>query len=561
MFVKAVYIREKKTVHYFDAQGNETLYIGGSFAWRTNNPGNMAKPGQRVVPAIGYAQRTSNPKSLFCIFADHATGERERIRLLKTKYKGDTISQMVYQYAPPHENDTEGYIAFLVKHSGLPRTSVVGDLNDAEFERLSKAMAKQEGTIIGEIIELGKPAKVALQDKLQQPLANKPIQLKSGDKKVALKTDHHGELPTIYPKLFSQGFDLFYDAIFKKSEKIGQVAADWTGKGMTLVAPYYTVTAKPGVHQSKKPLPKTFHIVKSGETLAGIAQLYGKSVDDFVTLNKLKNKNKIFDRQHLLIPGSPAAQPTGSASKPAPKEAAKPAPKKTTAKPATTSTKPATTAPKKPATTTAIASQSTQSTAKNNPVTVVSSVPLEHSGAFWCDRFKGSTALSSLSSPFKENATSFISAMQAAGIAVTKNAAFRPIERSYMMYYAFKIAKGQQDVTTVPPWPGVNIDWAHRNAAGVADAVAAKRAARAMCTAFSINPDSASQKVGKPKKSRHNFGGAIDLRISGYNGKTMKNKAGENVLINSWAKLVVVGATYNVNYYPAENMHWSDTGN
>lgn len=69
MFVRATYYREKKTVHYFDENGDETLYIGGSFAWRTNNPGNMAKPGKRVVStSIGYAQRTSNPKSLFLIF-------------------------------------------------------------------------------------------------------------------------------------------------------------------------------------------------------------------------------------------------------------------------------------------------------------------------------------------------------------------------------------------------------------------------------------------------------------------------------------------------------------
>ena len=64
MFVRATYYRDKKTVHYFDENGEETLYIGGSFAWRTNNPGNMAKPGKRIVStSIGYAQRTSNPRT------------------------------------------------------------------------------------------------------------------------------------------------------------------------------------------------------------------------------------------------------------------------------------------------------------------------------------------------------------------------------------------------------------------------------------------------------------------------------------------------------------------
>jgi hypothetical protein len=128
-----------------------------------------------------------------------------------------------------------------------------------------------------------------------------------------------------------------------------------------------------------------------------------------------------------------------------------------------------------------------------------------------------------------------------------------------MMYYAFKICKGL-DVKTIPPWPGVNIDWAHRNADSVANEVSAKQGARAMCNAFQISPDSAAQKVGKPKKSRHNYGAAIDLKITSYSGKTMKNISGADVVINSFAKLGQVGVTYNVNYYTGENMHWSDTG-
>lgn len=77
MFVRATYYREKKTVHYFGDDGEETLYIGGSFAWRMNNPGNMAKPSKRVVSnVIGYAQRTSSAKSIFLIFQDKDSGEK-----------------------------------------------------------------------------------------------------------------------------------------------------------------------------------------------------------------------------------------------------------------------------------------------------------------------------------------------------------------------------------------------------------------------------------------------------------------------------------------------------
>jgi hypothetical protein len=93
MFVRAVYYREKKTVHYFDENNEETLYIGGSFAWRMNNPGNLAKPGSRVIPGIiGYAQRTSKKSSIFCIFETPAAGEKARISLLKEVYGKSTIA-------------------------------------------------------------------------------------------------------------------------------------------------------------------------------------------------------------------------------------------------------------------------------------------------------------------------------------------------------------------------------------------------------------------------------------------------------------------------------------
>jgi hypothetical protein len=47
MFLRATYYGDKKTVHYFDENGEETLYIGGSFAGRTNNPGSFVLQGRK----------------------------------------------------------------------------------------------------------------------------------------------------------------------------------------------------------------------------------------------------------------------------------------------------------------------------------------------------------------------------------------------------------------------------------------------------------------------------------------------------------------------------------
>lgn len=45
------------------------------------------------------------------------------------------------------------------------------------------------------------------------------------------------------------------------------------------------------------------HVVKRGQTLAGIARLYGRSVAAFVNANGLRNPNRIYVGQRLRIPG------------------------------------------------------------------------------------------------------------------------------------------------------------------------------------------------------------------------------------------------------------------
>jgi hypothetical protein len=184
---------------------------------------------------------------------------------------------------------------------------------------------------------------------------------------------------------------------------------------------------------------------------------------------------------------------------------------------------------------------------------------LTPSGAAWCNRFLGSNSLDSLNAKFKPKATAFIAALKAEGITVKVSAAYRPVERSYLMYNAFQIARGT-DATKAKTWPGVPIDWAHRSADGTPDPVAAKRAAEAMCVGYGIHPHSAQQKVGKPAFSNHNKRAAIDMNVSGYVGKTVKNKAGDDIKLTKFTDLVSVGLTYGVIYYNQEKMHWSTDG-
>ncbi len=449
MFVRAIYYREQKTVHYFDENGKETLYIGGSFAWRTNNPGNMAKPGQRIVnTGIGFAQRIEKVKTLFLIFPDKATGDAERLRLLKEVYGKNSISEMMERYAPRKDhNDPVAYTDFITKETGIPSTGVVGQLSESQFKALAAAMQKKEGYAPGKIVELGKPTQITLHDKLKQPLAEQKVQIKSAEKSIELKTDEYGALPPMYSSLFGDNFDLFHIQSSYESEKIGNIRSEGVAPAYMFSAPYFLSKSTPHVHEIDEPVAPKIHIVKKGEILSVIASRYGFSAESFVIENGLKDVNKIFERQHLRIPSkggthTSVANETQSAAPQAQPAvmppAHAPAPQTTTppraSAPAVAAPVVHASAPSRPPTLPAAAHEGAaphaqarqtanvpatssvptnrpshtqtpngaavavdhQRNDNNHPVTVLSSAVLENSGDQWCRRFMGSKSLDSL---------------------------------------------------------------------------------------------------------------------------------------------------------------------
>ncbi|RAS27795.1 LysM peptidoglycan-binding domain-containing protein [Paraburkholderia bryophila] len=595
MFVRATYDREKKTVHYFDADGNETLYIGGSFAWRTSNPGNLTKPHAYVMKsAIGYAQRTSKAKSFFIIFPDRAAGQEAHQKLLKSVYGDSTIRSMITVYAPPSENDTEDYIGFVTKKAGVSSTDVIGSLPDDKFKAVAAAMEQKEGWVPGVIKPLGKPVQVQMLDKLNQPFAGQPMQIKGASASFDAKTNENGELPWIYSGLLGQDVNIVYKRAQDDHENVGKISTSSASNAFTFNAPYHLIPTRPRLHAKDESGRPRVHIVQPGETLSSIAAKYGTTTDAMVGANGLKDANHIYAQQHLKIPldGAPSQSanqtpaPMASTTPHTPVAPAAPASASSThangatvtsaaahSTPATTSQAPGATStgatPSAAGSATssppASAAASTagvvhQHAPNGHPQTVVSSPTLEPSGAVWCSRFPGSASLDSLNDSFKAKASAFITAMRDAHILVRINAALRPIQRSYLMFHAFEIAKGHESPDHVEPYPGVNIDWVHRSANGSMDLEASVKAAKEMCHGYGININSAMQAVGRPGRSRHNYGAAVDLNITGYVGKRVKDVTGNEVALSSFADLKHVGHGYGVNYYPHENMHWSDTG-
>ena len=83
------------------------------------------------------------------------------------------------------------------------------------------------------------------------------------------------------------------------------------------------------------------------------------------------------------------------------------------------------------------------------------------SGASWVDRFPVSDDPHHLDSNFRSFWTSFRSVVETAGANVEILATRKPLERAYLMHWAWRIAKENYDPRRVPYMEGVNIRWWH----------------------------------------------------------------------------------------------------
>ncbi len=193
---------------------------------------------------------------------------------------------------------------------------------------------------------------------------------------------------------------------------------------------------------------------------------------------------------------------------------------------------------------------------KGNPVAVAHPTPASGkvlSGAAWEAQFPTSRSIDALTPDFKKKVGSFTDALKAAGIKIKIAATYRPKERAYLMHYCCKIANGDIAADKVPPMAGVDIDWVHRDATGKMDANASRAAARAMMQAYVIRYPAALS-------SRHTQRRAIDMTITGFKDKTVKNAQGEDIVIGGTADLHALGKTYGVIKLASDPPHWSDDG-
>jgi len=58
----------------------------------------------------------------------------------------------MYNYAPPHENDTEAYIGMIVNETGLSRDTILNTLSSSNRTKLLGVIMKKEGQQKGRIV-------------------------------------------------------------------------------------------------------------------------------------------------------------------------------------------------------------------------------------------------------------------------------------------------------------------------------------------------------------------------------------------------------------------------
>ena len=133
-----------KVVVYKADDASETVREGGSRAWRNNNPGNIEKGSfAEEYGAIGADSR-------FAIFPDEGTGKEAVVTLLKSPaYRNLTLEKAINRYAPPSENNTAGYVDFVVAQTGLHKTDVLSSLSTVQLRSMANAIKKIEGWIVG----------------------------------------------------------------------------------------------------------------------------------------------------------------------------------------------------------------------------------------------------------------------------------------------------------------------------------------------------------------------------------------------------------------------------
>lgn len=152
--MRSTYKGDTTTVKFIPKGDNVYYHVGGSLAWRTNNPGNLRADNDAIGTYI-------NGNGRYAIFPSYEVGLKAMQKLIKRKWKNCTIEVMIKGdekkdidgYAPESDgNDTEAYISYLVRKTGMKRNTVINDMSSRQFKKYVETMIKHEGFRKGKVV-------------------------------------------------------------------------------------------------------------------------------------------------------------------------------------------------------------------------------------------------------------------------------------------------------------------------------------------------------------------------------------------------------------------------
>lgn len=136
--------------------------IEGNYNWRSNNPGNIEYGDFAIsMGAIGQGAVPKGRARGFAIFPTYEAGRQAKEALLFESdryataenggYAKGSIGSAIYRYAPPHENNTEGYIRQVASALGVTPNTPLSQLSPQQRSVMLDAMEVVEGYKVGDI--------------------------------------------------------------------------------------------------------------------------------------------------------------------------------------------------------------------------------------------------------------------------------------------------------------------------------------------------------------------------------------------------------------------------
>ena len=114
--------------------------VGGSLAWRANNPGNLRGASTKIGSVTGAV-------GTFAVFATLDDGRAAQRALYLDKYGAMSVRDAINKLTPPSENDTAKYLTEL-KNAGVDLDKDV----KSQIDALMPAVAANEGLIAGTVV-------------------------------------------------------------------------------------------------------------------------------------------------------------------------------------------------------------------------------------------------------------------------------------------------------------------------------------------------------------------------------------------------------------------------